>query len=109
MENISQLNRYIIVGPGRSGKTVTYLALRGYPNVSAVRDKIRIVPLFTKGMTTFTTSGEKYLSEQEQKKHISAIFDATTTLEANENTMASGLKIATTSPQQVVELVQYLQ
>ena len=46
--------RYILVGPARSGTTVTHLALKGHPNVSAVRDEVRIDPLFTQGMGAFT-------------------------------------------------------
>lgn len=108
-QDTKKLNRYIIVGPGRSGTTVTHLAVKGHPNVSAVRDEIKIAPLFTQGMATFTISGDKYLSPQEHKNNISAIFDAITTLEANENTIASGLKIATTSPEEAEELVRCLQ
>ncbi len=108
MKDTQKLNRYIIVGLGRSGTTITHLALRGHPQVSAVRDEIKISPLFTQGMATFTISGNKYLSEQEQKNHISALFDAITRLEADENTLASGLKIATTSPQQSAKLVKCL-
>ena len=101
--------RYILVGPARSGTTVTHLALKGHPNVSAVRDEVRIDPLFTQGMGAFTTSGKTYLSEQEQENHISAIFDAITTLEADQNTIASGLKIAVSSPKLASQLVECLQ
>lgn len=102
-------NRYIIVGHQRSGTTITHLALKGHPNVSAVNDEVKISPLFTQGIATFTVSKDSYLTLKEKEENFSAIFDAITRIEADENTMAAGLKIATTSPKDAASLVKCLQ
>jgi LPS sulfotransferase NodH len=101
--------RYIIVGSARSGTTITHLCLKGHPNVSAVNDEIKISPLFTQGIATFTVSADSYLTLKEKEVGFLALFDAITTIEADENTIATGLKIATKSFQDVTDLVRCFQ
>lgn len=101
--------RYIVVGHSRSGTTITHLCLKGHPNISAVNDEVKVSPLFTQGIATFTTSADSYLTTKEKREGISALFDAITTIETDENTIATGLKVAIGSPEKAVQLVGCLQ
>ncbi len=48
------MTNYIIIGPARSGTTVTHLILKGHPQVSALNDEIKVMQLFGKGISAYT-------------------------------------------------------
>ncbi|MFH1319492.1 MAG: sulfotransferase [Bacteroidota bacterium] len=93
--------RYIILGLARSGTTVTHFALMGHPNVSALNDEVK-VSFFTDGISTFTQRND---NQREKDKGFIALFDAITSIFANENTRALGLKCIPDSPKSAKDLV----
>jgi len=98
--------RYIIIGYSRSGTTVVHLAIAGHPNVVALNDEMRIVPFFTKGISTFTHGNDL---PEEKEKGYSALFDALTSLRTSENLKARGIKIACNDYAQACVFVDVLQ
>lgn len=102
-------NRYIIIGCQRSGTTVTHMALRGHPNISAINDEIKVSPLFAEGLGVFTWGGNPELTEQEKKNGVIKLFDTVAGVKSNENTIAIGLKIAESQPNNASQFVDCLQ
>jgi hypothetical protein len=82
------------------------LGLSGHPNVAALNDELKIVPLFTRGVATFTYGNDR---PEEKEAAFSALFDAITLLRANDNTQFHGAKIVCNSPKAAAELVHALQ
>jgi hypothetical protein len=75
----------------RSGTTVTHLVLRGHPNVSSLSDELKVQPFFDEGLGIFTSSASSSASERQHGKL--SLFDALTGIDADENTLARGLKV----------------
>jgi len=100
------LTRYIIVGPARSGTTITHLSLAGHPDVSALSDEVRIQPFFVEGLSVFTHGNEK---AEEREKGFIALFDAITSLHRVEATKAIGFKTAISSHKEAVDFVNSVQ
>ena len=98
--------RYLIIGFPRSGTTVIHLLLKGHPNVAALNDVLKISPFFTEGISTFTFG--KDLLEEKTNAYL-CLFDAITSISANENTKALGAKCGCYSPIQAQSLVDTLQ
>jgi hypothetical protein len=90
------MKRYIVVGIARSGTTVTHLCLKGHPNVSALNDEVKVNKFFALGLSCFTHGFN--LPEENQRAHL-AIFDTITTLCADKDISANGMKVAVSSPQ----------
>lgn len=68
-----------------------HLILKGHPNIAALNDEIKIEPLFTKGVSTFTFGNN---SPEEDKFGVSILFDALTSISSNKNTTTLGVKSA---------------
>lgn len=85
------MKKYIIVGPGRSGTTVTHLILRGHPQVSALNDEVKICELFGKGISSFTFGNDL---EDETAKGFKKAFDLLASLNFRPNTKVAGIKCA---------------
>lgn len=83
---------YFVVGPQRSGTTVTHHCLRGHPHVSALREELAFAPFFTEGMAAFTFGRPGTDAEQEQGRRL--LFDAMTAAGRDEATRACGVKCA---------------
>ena len=83
---------YFVVGPQRSGTTVTHHCLRGHPHVSALREELAFAPFFTDGMATFTFGRPGTDTEQERGRRL--LFDALTAAGRDEATRACGVKCA---------------
>jgi hypothetical protein len=83
-------HRYLIIGCGnRTGTTVVHLLLKGHPEVAALNDELRISPLFTQKISTFTFGKN---AEIENEKGLSALFDTITSITATPKTTAIGAK-----------------
>jgi len=100
------MNRYIIVGPARSGTTVTHLCLAGHPNVSALNDEVKVHPFFTEGISTFTHGNDR---ESERRKGFLALFDTLCTLNRPEELVACGFKTAISNLTEAVDFVNSVQ
>jgi hypothetical protein len=81
--------RYIIVGNQRSGTSAVHNALKDHPECSALNDEIAIDPFFTKGFSVFTHGNESWW---EKEAGLIRLFDCLTSIKANEQTKATGLK-----------------
>lgn len=99
-------NHYLIVGCPRSGTTVIHLLLKGHPNVSALNDEIKVSPLFTKGISTFTFGNDLL---EEKALGFSVLFDAITSVSAKDHTTAFGAKCVCHSPTQARVVAETLQ
>lgn len=98
MLNIDQdkfKTRYLIIGLPRSGTTVTHVNIMKHPQVSSLTDELRIVPFFTKGISTFTFGND---SEVEKWKGYLALFDAMTSIKSNDKTTTIGAKCCVSFP-----------
>ena len=69
----------------RSGTTVTHVCLREHPNATALNDEIGIRPFFERGLSAFTSGAETV--PERTLGHL-ALFDAITSIEAHEHTLA---------------------
>ena len=97
------VTRYIVVGPARSGTTVTHLCLAGHPNVSALNDEVPVRPFFTEGISTFTHGNDL---EEERNRGYLALFDAMCTLRRPGELKACGLKTAIPKHHDAVDFVK---
>lgn len=87
--------RYVVVGPARSGTTVTHLALAGHPNVSALSDEVPVEPFFSQGISVFTHGNER---AEERERGFLNLFDALASLnQGGRDIRALGLKTAISS------------
>ena len=91
------MKKYIIIGPARSGTTVTHLILRGHPQVSALNDEVKILELFGKGISTYTF-GHDQAGEKNKGPRIA--YDMLALLNAGPETKAAGIKCAVGSVEQ---------
>jgi LPS sulfotransferase NodH len=105
-ESFMHKRRYLIVGIQRSGTTVLHLALKGHPNVAALNDELKVAPLFTQGIRTFTFGND---TEEEKRRGHAALFDALTSITEGPDTVATGAKCACGSPALARVLVDSLQ
>lgn len=96
------MQRYIIIGIPRSGTTAVHLLLKGHPQVSATNDEIKVSPLFDDNISTFTYGND---TPKEKEKGLVALFDTITTLESDEKTIAHGMKLAISNPEDAAILV----
>ena len=103
---IMKRTRYIIVGYSRSGTTVVHQAVMGHPDVAALNDELKVVPFFTKGISTFTFGNDA--SEEKERGH-DTLFDALTLMRGNSDTRAHGLKVTCMLPKRAKALVDTLQ
>ncbi|MEB3355883.1 MAG: sulfotransferase [Synechococcales bacterium] len=101
--------KYIVIGMGRSGTTLVHTCLKGHPNVVATNDEVKVKPLFDQGLATYTMSGHAHLTEAEKQQGIPALFDAITAIDATENTLATGCKVALWSPDEASLLIHAIQ
>ena len=99
------MERYLIVGPARSGTTVTHLCLAGHPNVSALSDEVRVDPFFTLGISVFTHGND---DPEERRRGFVALFDALCGLHRTKETRVLGCKTAISSPDEALTLVASL-
>lgn len=97
------MKKYIIIGPARSGTTVTHLFLKGHPHVSALNDEVKITELFEKGVSAYTF-GNDLLSEK--TRAIRKIYDLLALLNADSATRAAGIKCAVGSVEQAKVFVE---
>lgn len=99
-------NHYLIVGYARSGTTVIHLLLKGHPNIAALNDELKVSPLFTQGISTFTFGNN---TAEEYELSFSILFDAISSITANKTTKISGAKLALSSLNHTHSLVNALQ
>ncbi len=85
------MKKYIIIGPARSGTTVTHLILKGHPQVSSLNDEVKVIELFGKGISAYTFGNDL---DTEINEGYSAAFDMLATLNMNSETKAAGIKCA---------------
>ncbi len=85
------MKKYIIIGPGRSGTTVTHLILKGHPQVSALNDEVKIMELFGKGISAFTFGNDL---EDETTKGFKKAYDLLALLNSGSETKVAGIKCA---------------
>lgn len=83
---------YIIVGPQRSGTTVTHHCLRGHTQVSALQEELAFDPFFTDGLSAFTFGRPG--TDAEQRTGRRHLFDALTAPGRDADTQACGVKCA---------------
>ncbi|UCE03769.1 MAG: sulfotransferase [Candidatus Latescibacterota bacterium] len=99
--------RYLIMGHQRSGTTLIHSILKGHPRVAALNDELRIAPLFTRGVSTFTFGND--VPEEIEAGYL-ALFDAITAIRAaHKNALAHGAKVTCGSPDVARQLVESLQ
>ena len=99
-------NRYLIVGCGRSGSTLIHLLLKGHPNIAALNDELNVSPFFTKGISTFTFGSDLV---KEKNLGFTVLFDAVTSISAEDHTTSHGAKCVCHSPTQAWAVVDTLQ
>ena len=85
------MKKYIIIGPARSGTTVTHLILKGHPQVSALNDEVRIMELFGKGISTYTFGNNL---QDETTKGFRKAYDLLALLNTGPKTKVAGIKCA---------------
>ncbi|QNN24894.1 sulfotransferase [Planctomycetales bacterium ZRK34] len=98
--------RYLIIGLPRSATTLVHLTIMGHPNVAALTDEMLVLPFFEKGLSTFTFGNEE---PREKEMGHRAIFDAFTSILADEHTTHIGAKTCAQTPEQAIVLVNALQ
>ena len=98
--------RYLIIGSARSGTTALHLAVLGHPNAAGLVDELRTAPLLTEGRAVFTRGKEP---KHDREWMLPAVFDALTTLNADERTTAHGAKVVCNSPKTASAMVSVLQ
>ena len=98
--------RYLIIGSARSGTTALHLAVLGHPNAAALVDELRLTPLLVQGRDVFTKGNDP---ENDRALMLPAVYDALTTLNADENTTAHGAKVVCNSPRAASAMVSVLQ
>jgi hypothetical protein len=98
--------RYLIIGSARSGTTALHLAVLGHPNAAGLVDELRLTPLLSKGRDVFTKGNDP---EHDRAWMLPAVYDALTTLNADENTTAHGAKVVCNSPSAASAMVSVLQ
>ncbi|MBN2821337.1 MAG: sulfotransferase [Bacteroidales bacterium] len=92
---MKDLIRCIILGPNRSGTTYLHTLLIGHPQISGIQEELRIDPLFTRGISTFTYGNEK---TDDKAKGFITLFDSISRLNETENTKCSFIKMAVFNP-----------
>ncbi len=85
------MKKYIIIGPARSGTTVTHLILKGHPQIATLNDEVKIMELFGKGISAYTFGNDL---DVEINKGYSAAFDMLAMLNVDSETKAAGIKCA---------------
>ncbi len=106
---LRQYRNYVILGCPRSGTTATHIYLRSHPQVAAFHAEATVSPLFTQGLAVFANHGERHLTPKEKQAQIRSLFIAITAIEADENTVATGLKVTVQSPSDANIIVNSLQ
>ena len=99
------MNKYIIIGPARSGTTVTHLILKGHPHVSALNDEVKITELFEKGISAYTFGNDL---PNEKAKGVRKAYDMLALLNAGPATKAAGIKCAVGSIDQANSFVEQI-
>jgi len=92
---MNSLTKCIVLGPNRSGTTYVHNLLMGHPEVSGIQEEIKIDPIFTKGISTFTYGNE---SIQDNSNGFVALFDALSFMNKKNNTKCGFIKIAILNP-----------
>jgi LPS sulfotransferase NodH len=106
-DSVMRRQRYLIIGHQRSGTTLIHSILKGHPRVAALNDELRIAPLFTRGVSTFTFGND--VPEEIEAGYV-ALFDAITTIRApQKHALAHGAKVTCGSPDVARQLVGSLQ
>jgi hypothetical protein len=100
------MSRYIVIGPGRSGTTVTHLLLRGHPDVAAVSDELRAKAIFDEGLNYFA-SGKLHGDELVEGRR--GIMDLFFNLCGGDQAVCSGVKFAVVTAHEAEVIVNYLQ
>ncbi|WP_319548771.1 sulfotransferase [Desulfogranum marinum] len=100
-----EIKKYIIIGPARSGTTVTHLFLRGHPHVSALNDEVKISELFEKGISAFTFGSDL---PNEKAQGPRKIYDLLALLNADSATTAAGIKCAVASVEKAKKFVEQI-
>jgi hypothetical protein len=88
------MNKYIIIGPARSGTTVTHLILKGHPQVSALTDEVQIMKLFGEGISSYTSGND---SHTESISGFRSAYEMLALLNTSKDTKAAGIKSAVIS------------
>lgn len=97
--------RFLIVGPQRSGTTVTMAAVAGHPDATTCGDELRVEPFFTRGSAAFTYGHESWA---ERSRSFGALFDALTLVEPRPTLRAHGMKVAVGTPELAMDLANCL-
>lgn len=84
--------QFLVLGPQRSGTTVTYLTLRGHPNACGISDEVDPAVLFEQGVSAFTRNG--VVDPAMRDRYAPALFEAIAFAESGPATLAGGMKIA---------------
>ncbi|WP_124705608.1 sulfotransferase [Sulfuriferula multivorans] len=88
------MNNYIIIGPARSGTTVTHLILKGHPQVSALNDEVQVMKLFGDGISTYTSGNDSQIESINGFRHA---YEMLALLNLGKDTRAAGIKCAVIS------------
>ena len=85
------MKQFLIVGPHRSGTTLVHHILRFHPQVSSLKDEVKVVPLFESGISAFTYGHE---TEDEYRVGFARAFQMLAGINAGPDTRAAGIKCA---------------
>lgn len=100
------LTQFLVLGPQRSGTTVTYVAVRDHPQVCGLSDEVDPVALFDRGVLVFTRS--EFVNPRLRPVYIPRLFEAIALAEAKPTTRAGGMKSAVANRKQAELMVQSL-
>lgn len=95
--------RFLVIGYQRSGTTVLSLLINGHPNVSSLDGELRIDPFFSLGTRTFTGG---YASKIAAKNGHSLLFNALTSENYDDQTIACGAKTVCNAPKLANKIVK---
>ncbi|MFO1054360.1 MAG: hypothetical protein U1F36_19240 [Planctomycetota bacterium] len=100
-----QRRRFIVVGPQRSGTSVTHDCLLGHHEVALTGDEVRVSPLFTRGIATFTFGNDSW---EQRTRGYAALFDALSLIDGRDATRVHGMKLAIGPPNDAIDLANTL-
>lgn len=87
-------NRFLIIGRARSATTMIHRALREHPNISLFYEELNPFNFFSHGPGLFGMSSGRNIPEEEKKLNFLNLFDALSSCQNKEDTLANGFKIA---------------
>ncbi|MGE0142918.1 MAG: DUF6473 family protein [Planctomycetota bacterium] len=102
----STTSQFLVLGPQRSGTTVTYVALRDHPQVCGLSDEVDPVALFHRGVLVYTRS--EHVNPALRPIYIPRLFEAIALAEATPATRAGGMKSAVSNRAEAELIVEAL-